>query len=98
MRPVEQFSRKVLTRLNIIENVGNAENNNAALHAIGTCDVSDSTPQLGSWKSTDCNIDHDGNQGCGVIFPESKLNYGPDFNANGGGVSAIFNTSSHTVH
>lgn len=41
------------------------------------------------WKSTDCNIVHDENQGCGTRFTE-PYNFGREFNVNGGGVSLLF--------
>ena len=72
--------------IDIIENVNDATENNAALHAAGTCDVSAATDQTAIWKSTNCNIVHDRNQGCGSRFVEPD-NYGEPFNLNGGGVS-----------
>ncbi|KAF2875040.1 concanavalin A-like lectin/glucanase domain-containing protein [Massariosphaeria phaeospora] len=79
--------------IDIIENVNDAIHNNAALHAAGECGVSNATDQTGSWKSTDCNIEHDKNQGCGTEFSE-PYNFGEGFNRNGGGVYAMEWTSS----
>ena len=70
----------------MIENVNDANENNAALHASGECEVSEALAQTGTWKSTDCSIIHDENQGCGSRFTE-PFNYGQGFNINGGGVS-----------
>ena len=74
--------------IDIIENVNNARTNNAAIHATGECSVLNTVNQTGTWKSTDCNIAHDENQGCGTVFTE-PANYGAEFNANGGGVYAM---------
>ncbi|PSN69794.1 tat pathway signal sequence, partial [Corynespora cassiicola Philippines] len=79
--------------IDIIENVNDATENNAALHAAGTCDVSAATDQTAIWKSTNCNIVHDRNQECGSRFVEPN-NYGESFNLNGGGVYAMEWTSS----
>ncbi|KAF1959307.1 putative endo-1,3(4)-beta-glucanase, partial [Byssothecium circinans] len=78
--------------IDIVENVNDARTNNAALHATGSCTITPSTAQTSLWKSTDCNIAHDGNQGCGTTFTE-PYNYGAEFNANGGGVYAMEWTS-----
>ncbi|KAJ4287399.1 hypothetical protein N0V90_012799, partial [Kalmusia sp. IMI 367209] len=74
--------------IDIIENVNDARTNNAAIHAMGNCTVTNTANQTGLWKSTDCSIDHDENQGCGTVFTE-PYNYGTEFNANGGGVYAM---------
>lgn len=66
--------------------MNDATKNNAALHAVGDCAVSDAVAQTGSWKSTNCSVAHDGNQGCGTNFSE-PFSYGASFNSNGGGVS-----------
>ncbi|KAF2013191.1 glycoside hydrolase family 16 protein [Aaosphaeria arxii CBS 175.79] len=79
--------------IDIVENVNDATSNNAALHAAGDCAVNPLSGQTGTWKSTDCNIAHDGNQGCGTNFTEPN-NYGLDFNANGGGIYAMEWTKS----
>lgn len=73
--------------------MNDARANNAAIHATGECSVLNTTKQTGTWKSTNCNILHDGNQGCGTVFTE-PANYGAEFNANGGGVYALEWTSS----
>ncbi|KAF2634148.1 glycoside hydrolase family 16 protein, partial [Massarina eburnea CBS 473.64] len=78
--------------IDIIENVNDARTNNAALHATGNCTVSAASAQSGTWKSTDCSIIHNDNQGCGTKFTE-PYNYGAEFNANGGGVYAMEWTS-----
>ncbi|KAF2118478.1 concanavalin A-like lectin/glucanase domain-containing protein [Lophiotrema nucula] len=74
--------------IDIIEGVNDASGNEAALHAAGDCQVSKDVDQTGTWKSTDCNIDHDKNQGCGSQFAEAE-SYGAPFNDNGGGVYAM---------
>ncbi|OAF99073.1 uncharacterized protein CC84DRAFT_1048496, partial [Paraphaeosphaeria sporulosa] len=78
--------------IDIIENVNDARANNAAIHATGDCLVDAATSQTGTWKSTDCSVGHDDNQGCGTVFTE-PFNYGAEFNANGGGVYAMEWTS-----
>ncbi|KAL5418259.1 hypothetical protein PMIN04_007416 [Paraphaeosphaeria minitans] len=78
--------------IDIIENVNDARANNAAIHATGDCLVDAATSQTGTWKSTDCSIGHDDNQGCGTVLTE-PFNYGAEFNANGGGVYAMEWTS-----
>ncbi|KAF2739283.1 hypothetical protein EJ04DRAFT_609386, partial [Polyplosphaeria fusca] len=79
--------------IDIIEGVNDATGNDASLHAAGECTVSKDVDQTGKWKSTDCNIGHDKNQGCGTTFTE-PYNFGPDFNTNGGGVYAMEWTNS----
>ncbi|KAF1975347.1 hypothetical protein BU23DRAFT_588682 [Bimuria novae-zelandiae CBS 107.79] len=79
--------------IGIIENVNDARSNNAAIHAKGECSVLDTANQTGTWKSTDCIINHDDNQGCGTVFTE-PASFGADFNTNGGGVYAMEWTSS----
>ncbi|KAF2799124.1 glycoside hydrolase family 16 protein [Melanomma pulvis-pyrius CBS 109.77] len=79
--------------IDVIENINDAAENNAALHAAGECEVSAAVGQTATWESTDCNIVHDGNQGCGSKLTEPN-NYGKGFNANGGGVYAMEWTSS----
>ncbi|KAH7123777.1 hypothetical protein B0J11DRAFT_321175 [Dendryphion nanum] len=74
--------------IDIVENINDAEENNAALHAAGECIVEASAAQSGSWKSIDCNIVHDDNQGCGARFNEPNT-YGAGFNKHGGGVYAM---------
>ncbi|KAF2750649.1 glycoside hydrolase family 16 protein [Sporormia fimetaria CBS 119925] len=59
----------------------------------GVCEVDEAIEQYGTWTSTDCNVQHDGNQGCGSDLNDPN-NYGADFNVNGGGVYAMEWTNS----
>ncbi|KAF2270639.1 tat pathway signal sequence, partial [Lojkania enalia] len=79
--------------IDIIEGVNDAKGNDAALHATGECLVSSDVVQKSTWRSTNCNINHDGNLGCGVKFTEAGT-YGNKFNLNGGGIYAMEWTNS----
>ena len=45
----------------------------------------------GSVTGTDCDVNTDGNSGCGVQAPTTN-SYGPSFNSNGGGWYAMERT------
>ncbi|KAF1999549.1 glycoside hydrolase family 16 protein [Amniculicola lignicola CBS 123094] len=79
--------------IDIIEGVNDATHNDASLHVAGDCTVSDTVAQTGTWKDTNCNVEHDGNMGCGTKFSDAN-SLGEAFNQNGGGVYAMEWTSS----
>jgi len=78
--------------IDIVEGVNDKAPNQSTLHTDAGCTMPSSTDQAGTTVSTDCNAADNGNQGCGVQTPESN-NYGPAFNANGGGWYAMERTS-----
>ncbi|CAG8975865.1 hypothetical protein HYALB_00011115, partial [Hymenoscyphus albidus] len=73
--------------IDIIEGVNSNSKNTMALHTSANCRMTP-THQLGTPQDTNCDGTTNSNAGCSVRST-SKLTYGNDFNAIGGGVYAM---------
>ncbi|KAH9921422.1 endo-1,3(4)-beta-glucanase-like protein [Fomitopsis serialis] len=76
-----------------IVSVNSVSPNLVSLHVGSTCSMPSSRAESGTPQSNDCNINTDGNSGCGVENPTTN-SFGPDFNSAGGGWYAMERTSS----
>ncbi|KAF8703051.1 hypothetical protein AX14_014249 [Amanita brunnescens Koide BX004] len=74
--------------IDIVEGVNDQSPNTATLHTGEGCAMPGSDDQLGSTVNTDCNVQINGNAGCGVRFPTAQ-SYGTSFNSIGGGWYAM---------
>jgi len=82
-----------LGEVDILEGVNNLSPNAATLHTNANCNMPASRDQSGNPTSNVCDVVASGNTGCGVQFTKPD-NYGPSFNANGGGFYAMERTNS----
>ncbi|KJA15432.1 glycoside hydrolase family 16 protein [Hypholoma sublateritium FD-334 SS-4] len=80
--------------IDIVEGVNDQSPNAATLHTTEGCTMPENRAETGTAGQNDCNYLVDSNTGCTVSFP-GGLNYGPNFNANGGGWYAIERTNEH---
>jgi hypothetical protein len=86
-----------LGEIDIIEGVNDQSPNHSTLHTTSGCTMSASNMvQTGSLATTDCYWQVNGNSGCGVAVNKPN-NYGPAFNANGGGWYATERTA-HSIN
>ncbi|KAI0733956.1 endo-1,3(4)-beta-glucanase-like protein [Fomitopsis betulina] len=76
-----------------IVSVNSVSPNLVSLHVGSTCSMPSSRTETGTSQSTDCDVNTDGNDGCGVENPTTN-SFGPDFNAAGGGWYAMQRTST----
>ncbi|KAI0961078.1 hypothetical protein AcV7_000274 [Taiwanofungus camphoratus] len=67
--------------------------NLVSLHVGSSCSMPSSRSELGTPQSNDCDVNTDGNSGCGVQDPSSN-SFGPDFNNEGGGWYTMERTTS----
>ncbi|KAI0799792.1 putative laminarinase [Irpex lacteus] len=67
--------------------------NLVSLHTSANCNMPSSRTMTGSATVNNCDVNTDGNSGCGVKAPATN-SYGPLFNSNGGGFYAMERTSS----
>lgn len=67
--------------------------NAMTLHTSAGCTMPGSRAMTGVPTLNDCDVAANGNSGCGVQAPTTN-SYGPQFNANGGGIYATERTSS----
>jgi len=79
--------------VDIIEGVNDVTPNTISLHVGSTCSMPTSRAETGTPGSNNCDVNTDGNSGCGVSNPTSN-SYGPDFNSAGGGWYAMERTST----
>ena len=63
------------------------------LHTGANCAMPASRAMTGTPTNNNCDVNTDGNSGCGVQAPSAN-SYGPSFNANGGGWYAMERTDS----
>ena len=63
------------------------------LHTGANCAMPASRAMTGTPTNNNCDVNTDGNSGCGVQAPTAN-SYGPSFNANGGGWYAMERTNS----
>lgn len=63
------------------------------LHTGANCNMPSSRSETGNPTGLNCDVNTDGNSGCGVTAPTSN-SYGPSFNANGGGWYAMERTTT----
>ena len=63
------------------------------LHTSADCSRPASRAMTGTATVNNCDVNTDGNTGCGVQAPTAN-SYGPSFNAIGGGIYAMERTSS----
>ncbi|KAG8909551.1 hypothetical protein FRC00_009893 [Tulasnella sp. 408] len=74
-----------LGEIDIIEGVNDQSPNHSTLHTTDGCTMNPGNMvQTGSLATTNCYWQVNGNSGCGVAVNKPN-NYGPAFNANGGG-------------
>lgn len=76
-----------------LEGVNDQSPNAMSLHTGSTCDMPASRAMTGTATINNCNVNTDGNTGCGVQAPTAN-SYGPSFNSNGGGIYAMERTNS----
>ncbi|EPS93808.1 endo-1,3-beta-glucanase-like protein [Fomitopsis schrenkii] len=79
--------------VDIIEGVNSVSPNLVSLHVGSTCSMPSSRTETGTPQTLDCDVNTDGNDGCGVQNPTTN-SFGPDFNAAGGGWYAMQRTST----
>ncbi|KAH9836567.1 endo-1,3(4)-beta-glucanase-like protein [Rhodofomes roseus] len=77
----------------MIEGVNSVSPNLVSLHVGSTCSMPSSRDESGTPQSNDCDVNTDGNSGCGVQNPTTN-SFGPDFNSAGGGWYTMERTSS----
>ncbi|KAF9562372.1 glycoside hydrolase family 16 protein, partial [Agrocybe pediades] len=80
--------------VDILEGVNDQAPDTVTLHTIEGCTMPVNRSQTGITRQLDCNVAVNSNAGCGVSLTE-PANYGPDFNANGGGWYAIERAADH---
>ncbi|GJE87869.1 glycoside hydrolase family 16 protein [Phanerochaete sordida] len=76
-----------------IEGVNDQSPNAMTLHTGANCAMPASRTMTGTATNNNCDVNTDGNSGCGVQAPSAN-SYGPSFNANGGGWYAMERTNS----
>ncbi len=76
-----------------IEGVNDMSPNAMTLHTGANCNMPASRTMTGVSTATNCDVNTDGNTGCGVQATSAN-NYGPSFNANGGGWYAMERTNT----
>jgi hypothetical protein len=80
--------------IDIIEGVNDVVPNQSTLHTAAGCTMpTNNTAMTGTVLSGDCNANDNGNAGCGVHNNKAN-NYGPQFNAIGGGWYAMEKTNT----
>nr|BAC67687.1 putative laminarinase [Phanerodontia chrysosporium] len=79
--------------VDIIEGVNDQSPNAMTLHTGANCAMPASRTMTGHATNNNCDVNTDGNTGCGVQAPTAN-SYGPSFNANGGGWYAMERTNS----
>ncbi|KAF9817473.1 hypothetical protein IEO21_03430 [Rhodonia placenta] len=79
--------------VDVIEGVNDQTPNTISVHVGSTCSMPSSRDESGTPGSNNCDVNTDGNSGCGVSNPTDN-SYGPDFNSAGGGWYAMERTSS----
>ncbi|KAL1755379.1 glycoside hydrolase family 16 protein [Schizophyllum commune] len=79
--------------IDVVEGVNDISPNAATLHSTAGCTMPGGRNMQGSPTQPDCNVNVNGNAGCGVRM-STPLSYGPSFNANGGGWFVTERTSA----
>lgn len=79
--------------VDVLEGVNDQAPNAMTLHTSAGCTMPGSRAMTGVPTLNDCDVAANGNSGCGVQAPTTN-SYGPQFNANGGGIYAMERTSS----
>ncbi|KZT67623.1 glycoside hydrolase family 16 protein [Daedalea quercina L-15889] len=75
-----------------IVSVNSVPPNLVSLHVGSTCSMPSSRNETGAPQTNDCDVNTDGNDGCGVENPTDN-SFGPDFNSAGGGWYAMERTA-----
>lgn len=78
--------------VDILEGVNDQSPNAMTLHTGANCNMPASRAMTGTATATNCDVNTDGNTGCGVQAPTAN-SYGPSFNAAGGGFYAMERTN-----
>ena len=81
----------MLTAVPRIEGVNDVAPNTMTLHVGTTCTMPSSRTETGTPTGLDCNVNTDGNSGCGVQATQAN-SYGPGLNSIGGGWYAMERT------
>ncbi|KAI0087574.1 putative laminarinase [Irpex rosettiformis] len=76
-----------------IVSVNDQSPNLMSLHTSANCNMPASRTMTGTATVNNCDVNTDGNSGCGVQAPTTN-SYGPSFNSNGGGFYAMERTNS----
>ena len=76
-----------------VEGVNDQSPNAMTLHTGPNCNMPASRTMTGTATGNNCDVNTDGNTGCGVKAPTAN-SYGPTFNANGGGWYAMERTNN----
>ena len=76
-----------------VEGVNDQSPNLMSLHTGANCNMPSSRTMTGTATVNNCDVNTDGNSGCGVQAPTTN-SYGPSFNSNGGGFYAMERTST----
>lgn len=79
--------------VDIVEGVNDQSPNTISLHTGANCNMPASRAMTGTASVNNCDVNTDGNSGCGVHAPTAQ-SYGPSFNAGGGGFYAMERTNS----
>ncbi|KAF7356118.1 Glycoside hydrolase family 16 protein [Mycena venus] len=79
--------------VDIVEGVNDQGTDQVTLHTSAGCTMPASRTQTGTSLLLDCDVNANGNSGCGVSVGQAA-SYGPTFNADGGGWYAIERTNT----
>ncbi|KAJ7111756.1 glycoside hydrolase family 16 protein [Mycena epipterygia] len=80
----------------ILEGVNDQGTDQATLHTAPGCTMPASRAETGTALEQDCDVNVNGNAGCGVKLAPAT-SYGPTFNANGGGWYTMERTNSNIL-
>ncbi|KAK3113280.1 hypothetical protein LTR53_009564, partial [Teratosphaeriaceae sp. CCFEE 6253] len=82
--------------IDIIEGVNTDLSDSVSLHTSPGCTIN-GAGQTGTFQTSNCDKDANGNSGCGTLLNNSKIpnNYGDGLNKNGGGVYATEWTANY---
>jgi len=94
IRETKESDKPIGGLIDILEGVNDQGPDSVTLHTTAGCTMPETRIQTGTNAQLDCNVLVNSNAGCGVLLSGS-LNYGPPFNANGGGWYAIERTTDH---
>ncbi|KAI0341217.1 endo-beta-glucanase [Trametopsis cervina] len=79
--------------VDIVSGVNDQSPNTVSLHTSANCNMPASRTMTGQATVNNCDVNTDGNSGCGVSAPSAN-SYGPSFNSGGGGFYAMERTTS----
>ncbi|KAI0698253.1 putative laminarinase [Cytidiella melzeri] len=83
----------IVSAVKMVEGVNDQSPNLMSLHTGATCSMPTSRTMTGNPTGNNCDVNTDGNSGCGVQASTTS-SYGPSFNSGGGGFYAMERTTS----